>query len=61
MIKGIDQANDAKRNLMSFNATEIEYATIVLGNTGFRIEVKVKSGSKWIPPAQVMGVPVVSK
>jgi hypothetical protein len=55
----VETANEAKRQLLEFNSDTIESAIIVLGNDGFRIEVVVKPRMKWVPPGQVLGVPVV--
>lgn len=54
----IEQANDAKRNLLEHNWKAIKSIHIRLTDTGFRIELTVDPRVKWLPPTQVMGVPV---
>jgi hypothetical protein len=62
----IETANEAKRQLLAINTgvkglPPIKAVTVVLGDTGFRLEVK--RGQRYSNvsiPASVLGVPVVT-
>lgn len=56
----IEKANAARKQLLALNVGLITRCMIVLGDKGFRLEVVFDHRTKWIPPAEFMGFPVVT-